>query len=371
MSFIRDNILKIFIMTIIIVILIIGFSACSRKGNPTTTEEKYENVESQMIEASKSLISDQKRFLPTKVGQTKKILLSKLVKNNKMNQPYANENRNYACKGYVTVKLKDKDDYFFRAFLNCGKYYKTRTMADYILKTEEIVTKDTGLYQEGAFYVYKGENPNNRVLIGERLYRIIYINNKGELKLVSTKAFDSTSWDDRYNSEVNKNYGINNFDKSRLRDALDLIYNPVEKYSEFLTDERKFVTDHDFCISKISIETVNSKKITREDECKDTYSMKVGLINPSDYLGASIDPMCNSSTTEACQNYNYFYSITSAMSTMNAVSNDTYEVYTIDEGVVNIKKAYISSRMYPVIYLDKSTFYKSGDGSELNPYIIR
>lgn len=50
--------------------------------------------------------------------------------------------------------------------------------------------------------------------MGEKLYRIIEITEDNELKLISTTKYqDSFVWDDRYNIEKDRNYGINDYAK--------------------------------------------------------------------------------------------------------------------------------------------------------------
>ena len=51
--------------------------------------------------------------------------------------------------------------------------------------------------------------------------------------------------------------------------------------------------------------------------------------------------------------------------------DDTYTVYIINSGVLQLKYAYLESAIYPVIYLDKNILYKSGSGTSEDPYIVR
>lgn len=364
MNFIRENILKVFVIFIVLIIVIILFSSCSNKA--ITVQEKYETMEEKMKEAAKKLAETNSSILPKKVGGTEKVQLDTLIKNEKIKEMYANEDNNVSCTGYVSITKKEDNTFVYRPFLKCGKYYETKTIGQYILDNEQIVTQDDGLYQKGVIYAYRGENPNNYVLLDGKYYRIISINQDKQVKLIGTEKYGSSIlWDNRYNSDKKRNYGINNFEKSRLKDSLEQIY-----YSDYFSDlTRSYITSHDICVGK---RNYNDNDLSGTAECSVvSKDKKVGLIQVNEYLYASTDAGCTSTHKPECGNYNYMMNISSSMATQNACQENTYQYYKISGGVISASRASSTFRVYPVIYLDSSVLYKSGNGSENNPYILR
>lgn len=364
MGFIRENILKIVIVIVVLVVVIIA-STMLFSGNKVGNTS-YSNMEENMRNAAVSYTKSNMSLLPKEEGQVKDIKLDTLVNNKKIKELTALEDENVVCTGYVSISIKDKK-YVYRPYLKCGKYYETKTIADYIKVNENIVTESDGLYAYGDKLVYRGENPNNYIYLGERLYRIIEITEDNNLKLISTATYDGGSivWDDRYNSEKKKNYGINDFYKSRLKDSLEIIYK-----SEFFTDsDREKIAKHDICVGKRAL---NDYSIDGVSECSDISKDEyVSMIQVNEYMRASLDPKCVGSNNRECENYNYLMNLSSYLRTINAVKDNTYQVYYIDYGVANTTNASNSFRVYPVIYLEKDVLYKSGNGSAESPYLVR
>lgn len=363
MNFFRENILKIIIISVIaVVIIIISTMLLSGKSVSNTS---YVNMEENMKNAAIKYTNQNQGLLPKSESEIKTIKLDTLVNDKKINELKALEDENIVCTGYVSISIKE-DNYIYKPYLKCGKYYETKTIADYIKVNEPVVTSDDGLYVYGNKLVYRGENPNNYVALGDKLYRIIEITEDGNLKIISTTS-DSNRvvWDNRYNNEKNKSVGINNFSKSRLKDSLKSLYE-----SDFFSDDdRKFIVKHDICVGKRAL---NDVSIDGSSECsiieKDQY---VSLIQVNEYMRASIDQNCKTSKNRECSNYNYLLNINSSFRTINAVSDNTYQVYNVDYGVAETTNASNNFRIYPVIYLDKDAIYKSGNGTIDNPYILR
>lgn len=365
MNFIRENLLKILIVLGVIIIIIIAVSSCSNK-TIVSSSSKYEQKEYDMINATQKFISKRNNYIPKNIGDEKTIKLSLLTQNKEIDNLTANEDSNVSCNGYVIVKKVSKSKYKYIPHLKCGKYYETMSLSDYVIKNSKKVEDEDGLYEEGNGYIFKGENPNNYVYDNEVYYRIISINGNNEVKLISTEDFDSTSFDDRFNSQYDDTVGINNFRKSRLKETLENIYKNKEYFSPNL---RSYIIPHDFCIGRRGNEDDNN--ISGNVECSDTIKSKIGVINTSEYLKASLDSGCNSISKYECSNYNYFLKISSSMATLNANKNDTSKVYVISGGIVEMVDAEDDYDVYPVLYLDKNALYKSGKGTYENPYILR
>jgi hypothetical protein len=105
------------------------------------------------------------------------------------------------CSGYVEITKTDsgKNDYRYTPFISCGKYYTTRTIADYIINTE---TKDGDfviLYQENLEMYMVKLNKNGEIVWEKNidgLYRYIpsdgniYINKNDEIFLAYSTELD-------------------------------------------------------------------------------------------------------------------------------------------------------------------------------------
>ena len=55
---------------------------------------------------------------------------------------------------------------------------------------------------------------------------------------------------------------------------------------------------------------------------------------------------------------------------MNASSEKSYNVFYASGGTVSYKKASSISNVRPVININANVLYKSGDGTEKNPYVL-
>lgn len=363
MNFFRENILKIVIVIIVVVVVIIVSTAIF--SGRTISNTSYTNMEENMKRAAVKYTNQNQGLLPKSEGEIKTIKLDTLVNNKKIKELKALEDENIICTGYVSISMKDKD-YIYKPYLKCGKYYETKTIADYIKANEPVVTSDDGLYAYGEKLVYRGENPNNYVALGDKIYRIIEVTEDGNLKLISTVNYENNVvWDNRYNGEIKKNFGINNFTKSRLKEFLNLMY----KGQYFSDNDKKMISKHDICIGKRAL---NDVSIDGASECsvkeQDQY---VSLIQVNEYMRASIDQNCTASNKRECSNYNYLLKISSDFKTINAVSDNTYQIYSVSYGIVQVTNASNRFKIYPVIYLDKDVLYKSGNGTSETPYTLR
>lgn len=394
MSFIRDNIVKILFGIIALVIIIVIVVACSHRPQTVNTDTGYQEMENKLQSAAIKLTSKNKTLLPKVINDTKKIRISTLIENNYLPEFHAQEDRNVKCTGYVDIikKYEDQEDYRFTPYIKCGKYYETKTIGEHIIENEPLVTNTQGLVQvevkkdvqpneenkDQKYYSYyfKGEYPNNYLVLGERLYRIIEITEDGNLKVISTdRTGGSYIWDNRFNTEKQRYDGINEFDKSRIKQNLEFLYgNTSEDAGEiYFSDlEKEYIVEHDFCVGK---RASSDKSISYNSECSVTESMYVGLISIADYYRVSTSKYCDQVGKSECNNYNYLFSLDPGrditLLTLTGNSDNTYEVYMIYYGQLQTKKASTSKRLFPVIYLDKNIIYKSGDGSAKNPYYVR
>ena len=98
------------------------------------------------------------------------------------------------CSASITI-VKQESVYSYIPILNCGDAYTTRSLVDKILADNQVVTQDSGLYNENGEHFFRGKVANNYVAYGSYevkdettpfLWRIVSIKDN-EIKL---KAMD-------------------------------------------------------------------------------------------------------------------------------------------------------------------------------------
>lgn len=385
MNWLRDNILKLLIILglAIVAIIIIAILMKPKSNDNVVIGSKYSELETKLQNAAIKYVGNHKKLLPTSTENVTKIKLSTLQGNNYIGKLVAVDDSNVICSGYVDVEKisEEENDYRYTPYITCGKYYTTKTIGDYIIDVETKDgtferTADDGLYKMGDEYIFRGEALNNYIVLDSHLYRIIKIDKDKSLQLISTYSTSGYYvWDNRYNVDIKKYYGITNFNKSRLYDTLKYLYEASDSKNEevfFSSKEKEYIIEHDFCIGKRSVDDEN---IYSGAECKETIPLKVGLITVNEYSRASIDPNCTYLYKLSCGNYNYFNilkkSMTYSYTTLTAVSENSHQIFKINGGDIILKKASDSSRLYPVIYINPKTIYASGTGTSEDPYIVR
>lgn len=364
MGFIRENILKIVTIIVILIVAILVMIFAFGGKNVAKTKS-YSQMEENLKTAAKNYLNDNRKLLPKDENEQSKINLDTLVNAKYIKELSSIDDENIKCNGYVSA-IKKNEKYKLIPYIKCGKYYETRSISDYI-KDQGIVTSGDGLYQSENKYIFKGETPKNYISIGGRLYRIIEIDEDNELRLITVKRLNySTSWDNRYNVDQSKYDGINDYSVSRLKDTMELVYNDAEYFSE---EEKSLIVPHSACIGK---RYLSDNSIDGKTECANQIENQyVTIMTASEYMRASLDSHCNSSNTYTCSNYNYFNDISTTYKTITGVADNTYQVYNVSNGILNVSKASATFTFYPIIYIDKLSLYASGDGSKDNPYMVR
>ena len=384
MNWIRDNIVKILIILFIAFVVIIFAVACSGDDDKIGTESAtgYAELENKLQNAAYKYVDKNRKLLPKEYGKVVKIKLDTLIANRYIKEIHALENNSIVCSGYVeiTKKTTNENDYRYTPYLKCGKYYETKTIADYIKTNELIVQEGDGLYllssnDNGSSYYYRGEKPKNYIVLDERLFRILEIDSDNYLKLIAVDKTASTYvWDNRYNASIDKanDYGINDYYVSRIKDSLELIYeNTVNpKIGSYITSkERGYIVDKNFCVGKRS---KTDKAISIVNECKETNTQKVGLITVSEYYRISTSQGCTEVGKLDCNNYNFLYGYRSnKFVTLTSSSDNTYSYFSSNGGKYEETRCNKSYYLYPVIYINNNTLYKSGSGTVSDPYIVR
>lgn len=340
----------------------------------------YAGIEEKMISSAKDYYKDNNIYLPQIDGNSTEVSLETLVNDEYMKEPatYMN-NKNLSCIGRVTV-VKNKETYSYYPYLNCGKDYETTYLANEI--KDKVVTSSDGVYKLNEYsinnngqknittnYVYRGEHVNNNLLINKQKWRIVKIDGNDNIVIIYDGKDPNQElygvWDDRYNSDKDAAYGINDYTVSRAKENLERIYN-----SDFFSkDTKSKFLSHSVCIGKRSEkDSTNNGSI----ECSKVLDGQyLSLLPVYDYINASIDSKCKRITDQECFNYNYLSVYNSSWWFVTAAKEKSYLVYKSSSDSVSTSSAYNSGRFRMVAYLDSKTIVSGGTGSETNPYILR
>ena len=367
MKFIRENILKILLVFGILIVLIVILIACSSSGS-TGKAGSYSKMEDNFKSAATRFLKSHAELLPTEEGRIEQIQMDSIYTKKQMEKMTAIGDDSVKCDGYVNVsyRINDNDEKEYRVVphIKCADKYETEDLYIHILKNEELVTEFDGLYKIGNEYIFRGENPNNYLQIGEHLYRIMSIDENGYIKLITAKKpYINSVWDDRYNVDTKKDDGVNDYYRSRMREALKSYYIDPDSYTNF---EKDIFVKYSVCIGKRSESNIG---INRDEECKtklDEDYLSLPLLY--DFFIASADKNCGSILDNSCRNYNYLESLTTMPTLTGSLehSNIVFE----NGDVATLTKASRNRKAAIVTYI-ANVLYTSGKGTLESPYIIK
>src|SRR5699024_5245416 len=134
-------------------------------------------------------------------------------------------------------------------------------------------------------------------------WRILRVDEDGNIRLLQVNGTQYTSWDNRYNSDTNMHDGINYFEgteNSRIKDSILDYYNNEENFS---SQNKSIIIPNEFCVGG---RMEDSSDRTAASECMTKSElMGAGLPYISELLEISIDVNCLTVKSNACSNYNY------------------------------------------------------------------
>lgn len=364
------KLLLIVILCVVILIIILLISSLVAPKN-----RDYNDVEKIMQKAAIKYYKDNENMIP-RSGSTAEVSAQKLA-----DLGYMNELSKYrssdSCTGKVVVYNND-DEIIYTPYLDCGENYATVELFKKVTMSKNIVTSGNGLYKSGNEYVFRGDEVNNYVQINGNLWRIVKITSNNDVVLIYQDDIGiSQVWDNRYNSDKNYKAGINRYDVSRINTRLNEIFKSNEESNDYESDvgifnknTRKLAVTYKLCVG------ARSKNTTQKDnslECSTTIDGKIGLLTLSDYANASLDANCDIVTKKSCQNYNYLVNKDlSGWWLMTPSTDNSSSVYYINQsGYVDTTDASNSKSLRPVVHLSSKAMYKSGNGTEEKPYILK
>ena len=221
-----------------------------------------------------------------------------------------------------------------------------------------------GLYDIDDEYIFRGNNPNNYVKLGNggETYRIISLDkNDKTIKLIKVSP-ESSSY--------SKN-NSNEFTTSSISEYLlnFITQGNLNKYSSKVIESNKWKN------GIIDINTTMNYQVLKSVEATSSVANRLGLINVSDYVISSLDNTCiNDIINPSCKNNNYLYNLFTSSSVWTMDNSTSGKIITIENGVVTnhtLNSSTDSSyRIYPIVILKRSVTIKSGIGTSSSPYII-
>lgn len=347
-----------------LILVVIIFLGGALLYNKLFYKVSYEEVENIMKQGAIEYLNDRKEKLPVNINDSITITEKTLVNAEKMksiNELIKDENA--TCTGEVTV-TNINGEYRYNPILNCDDEYERLKFTDYI--KENVTTTETGngLYKYDNTLIYRGDNVNNYVLISGKKYRIVKIKDEYTV-LILTEKLQNMVWDDRYNIEKGSNLGINNYNVSRIKEYLNSLY---EENILFKETDKLLIANHNLQIGKRT--TDDTDKTGSLEDSNILENQYLSLLPAYDFMNASLDVNCTTTSSASCSNYNYLakYNLTWWLATAN--SKNTYQVYKVTKSI-NLSSASSTAYVRPVVYLAKDTMYDSGDGSKENPYIVK
>lgn len=237
-------------------------------------------------------------------------------------------------------------------------YYQTNGIMNSIGGTTD------GLYDLGDIYVFRGTNPSNYVKIGNELYRVLSIDKDYHMRVMrSTGETNNWSIDTTYTNFLNSEVSTS------LIEYLETETNSINSFKDKIVDGTTLYTG-----------SINNSamgyNVLKSVEATSTISNKIGLINVSDYVIASLDNRCiNNVYSGTCNNANYLSSVfgDSNVWTMNPSVENNKAMIIQNKNITSYSvngTNDITFKVYPVINMNSNTWISSGTGTDLDPYVL-
>lgn len=336
----------------------------------------YAEVEDKMVLAAKAYYAEEENvsLLPTD-GQELTITVNTLTTGNFMKSLTSLLKDGNDCTGEIRVS-NAAGVYTYLPYLNCGEAYYSSELYNKMI-AKDLVTTGDGLYQIGTEYVYRGQNINNYVTYADKLWRVVKIDETKQISLIlaSPEKITTYVYDDRYNIEKENNFGINEFNVSRIKDSLVTYLDGVNREGtpNFTSKDKEKLVATTLCTGNRGEEQLfSSGKV----ECNTTLEdMTIGLLNLYDYARASLETTCTKPSDLQCQNYNYLGAVGTTgsswwLSTGN--SDFTYEAYRVkNTGAIEATSCNTRASLRPVVVIKDNIFSTGGTGTEEDPYLLR
>jgi hypothetical protein len=322
----------------------------------------YSKLEKTLISAAESYLKDNPDEVPAR-GASITLDSATLITAGNLKEltKYVDD----SCSATITV-MNNGGSSLYLPDLVCSNYQTTQ-LSDKLIDDHLVVDSEDkykgGLYEVGEEFIFKGKNVNNYISFGGLTWRIIKIDKNGNLRLIKNNVEKSKKqWDNKYNVDEKKYYGINDYKYSVLAEELSKSYLNVNKAN------KAHLIPHEVCVGK---RAENNKTISYDVDCSETLEGQyISVINTLDFPMASLDENCTNVGAGACTNHNYLYSVISTTWTSIGSADNSYGVYNLSAGYSGPLNASKHISYNWIVYLSGQEIYTSGSGTEKDPYVI-
>lgn len=335
----------------VIVVLLLSVLILSSCSNKTS----YEKIEKKLIKAAEKYVAEKQEVLEDE----KLVITADQLVSAEYIKPL-DEMKEDNCEGTVLV-MNNGGVMNYMPNLICTNY-QTKTLKNTIIDDNLVTSKD-GLYAINGEYVFRGKKVNNYLSFAGRKWRIIKIDSYGNIKLVSIEDSEkNVIWDNKFNTETGYSTGENDYSTSYILEYLK------EQYTGYKENTKKHIIPVNACIG--SREKTNLVISTAVDCSKTLEKQYVGLINPTDYAQASLDPDCGKINDGSCTNFNYMYDTIGSTWTMNSIADNTYQSILYVTGHFSATDTNEHNKYHLVVNLSGNELYQKGNGTLDDPYVV-
>lgn len=226
---------------------------------------------------------------------------------------------------------------FYYSKQNIKEQKESNTLAAIVIKNNEKTTEQNGFHQDKEGYYFTGLIENNYVKIFNRIYRIMEINNKNEVKIVSNDNEASLIYGD------NSTYKESNIYK--WLNKTDNINSGI--YYKTIPGVEKLLTKTSYCEGYLK----DSKVECKESNKKDYFT----ILTLNDYVKAlGKNSYLNNGKNSFILGYD----------------QDNSPLTISEDGTVNGSNTYEGNGIRVVMTLKKDIKITNGTGTKEDPYII-
>lgn len=346
------------------------------------------------------------------------LLLQNLVDENVLKYPIKNtyKNQDISLNKYMKVQIKQNDfrDYSLvdtcEAKINkqylmakdlieeanniCDVESKQGCLENSLNKVNENNRIRNAEYYNSLDYIYMGVSPNNYLVFSgegttKSCFSILGIDNQKNIKIIYEGSANYLNG--KYSCErkiktqahfKTSVFGASSFSgtniiKNILNNLINASNLETKTYLENLTltpaDKLKINKSQFYVGSIYSYNENNNLFDVINDERTSVIESYIGLMNVSDIIKASFNPLCkklfgmNSDYGNVCNEKNYLYNELDSW-TINNYSNNNVYIFN-QNGAIKDSLNSMSYQIRPVLYLKNSVKF-TGDGTKTNPYVV-
>ena len=388
-----------------LILLLVVVVLLSNAGN-SNRKYSYDELTTETVKATKKYLNENSSRKPTKSNPKTIVTLGTLIEENYLREPAQMlKDEDASCYGQVDVYYLDEKKYDYIPDIKCTikneKYYAKNLVNTLIgtatYKDTNVVFIGSGLYkrinnkwiekdedltnftnEDIVEYYYRGNqeaNLRNYVQIDNMLFRVVMIDNEGDLLLIYNENIQKGApWDKRYNEDVNKYQGINVYEDNGVKSAA------LMKVESFISGEEKLenkikmssslkymVKEMDLCIGKRKLTDVGTDGTI---ECKTMLTdQKAGLLPAYMFMSASIDPTCEKIEDKACGNNNYLANFQNSYWLLTANEDISNECYYVNKNMASTVCS-ANNSFKPIVKVNGRIQYKEGTGTKSDPYVV-